>query len=583
MLNRRALLQSLAATGIGTAVFHRSITASLAQDKELTVDQIKQAEWVSDLQLTDEQREEILRSVNQTNQSLADFRSKVKLPYTVPMAVHFTPTANQSSIDSLERTAVPVVPRPVELPQSDEKIAFLPVHQLAGLIRAQKLTSVRLTKIYLGRLKKYSGMLRCVVTLMEMQALEQAKKADLEIASGNYRGPLHGIPWGAKDLIAVADVPTTWGIPYHKEQVFDYNATVAERLEQAGAVLCAKLSLGALAMGDQWFEGMTRNPWNPVQGSSGSSAGSASSVVAGLVAFTLGSETLGSILSPSIRCGASSLRPTFGRVSRDGCMPLSWSMDKIGPICRSIEDCALVFDAIHGADGKDPTARNFAFNWPSKQDLDGLKIGYAKSRRKPDDEREDLALLKSLGCELVPLNLPREIPLRPFFNIIDVEAASVFDDLLRAGETEGWNSWPVSFRNAQYISAVDYVKIQRARSLLMDEFEKLMDKIDFLVNMRDLVHTNYTGHPCAVLPVGYNYLQSGGQRPLYMEITGHLNGDERLLHFANLIQSKQTAHQKHPQLDPWLAKFDAGTLDSREEPEKKEQKKKDSAQPKSKG
>ena len=333
-------------------------------------------------------------------------------------------------------------------------------------------------------------------------ALKQARRADEEMDAGRYRGPLHGIPWGAKDLIAIPGYPTTWGIPYLRERVLEHTATVAERLEQAGAVLVAKLSLGALAQGDRWFEGMTRSPWNPKIGSSGSSAGSASATVGGLVAFSLGSETLGSILSPSIRCGASSLRPTFGRVSRDGCMPLSWSLDKIGPICRSVEDCALVFDAIHGADGRDPTAGNYPFEWPTRQNLRGMKIGYSKGRQSTD-EREDLRILKDLGCELVELSLPNSIPLRALTTIISVEAASVFDQWLREGHTEGWNTWDEDFRAAQYVSAVDYVRIQRARNLVMREFGEMMSQVDALVNMNDLVHTNLTGHPSVVMPVGY--------------------------------------------------------------------------------
>ncbi len=278
-------------------------------------------------------------------------------------------------------------------------------------------------------------------------------------------------------------------------------------------MLVAKLSLGALAMGDQWFGGKTRNPWNPVRGSSGSSAGSAAATVAGLVGFSLGSETLGSILSPCTRCGATGFRPTFGRVSRAGCMPLSWSMDKIGPICRSVEDCALVFDAIHGADGLDATANNYPFQWPLQTSVKGMKVGYGKSR-KPLAEREDLATLQELGCELVELDLPTDIPLRALTSIIDVEGASVFDQLLRNGETEGWNQWPEIFRAANQISAVDYVRFQRARTLLMLEFEQAIEGVDVLVNMRDLVHTNLTGHPSIVMPVGYREADDGGTTPV---------------------------------------------------------------------
>ncbi len=558
MLDRRNLLRSLAATGIGTALFHRSAAALLAAAEEISVDSIKQAEWITGLELTEPQREEILKNVRRTGSAMAELR-KVRLTYDVPMATQFAPTSQFRRLETVTRNAEPTEALVVLLPETEEEIAYLPVHRLSWLVRTQKISSVDLTKIYLKRLKKYSPMLRCVVTLTEELALEQAARADREIAAGRYRGPLHGIPWGAKDLIAIKGYPTSWGIPYYKDRELDTTATVAERLESAGAVLVAKLSLGALAQGDQWFGGMTRCPWNPKIGSSGSSAGSACSVVSGLVGFTLGSETLGSIISPSTRCGASALRPTFGRISRDGCMPLSWSLDKIGPICRSIEDCALVFDAIHGADGKDFTAGNFEFNWPSTKKLDHLKVGYAKSARQNDEDREELAILKDLGCELVEIELPKGLPFSALFSIIDVEAATVFDDLLRADHTEGFNTWDESFRAAQYISAVDYVRVQRSRSLLIKEFENAIAGVDVFVNMNDLVQTNFTGHPSVVMPIGYRE-RDGAKSPRPVILSGHLNDDERLLAIASKFQANVTAHLEHPDLDSWLEKFAAGEL-----------------------
>lgn len=560
MFNRRHLLKAITATGIGTAVFHRSVAAAISASNELTVDSIKQAEWITGLEMTDEQRQEILRTVQRSSDTLNELR-KFSVSPDVPMAIHFAPTSHLRQLDSVQRTATPTDSVVISLPTTEEEIAFLPVYQLSWLIRCGKLSSVELTNIYLRRLKKYGPMLRSVVTLTEEMALEQANRADDEIAQGRYRGPLHGIPWGAKDLIAIEGYPTSWGIPYFQDRELENTATVAQRLEAAGAVLVAKLSLGALAQGDKWFNGMTRCPWNPKIGSSGSSAGSASSVVAGLVGFTLGSETLGSIVSPSIRNGASALRPTFGRVSRDGCMPLSWSLDKIGPICRSIEDCALVFDAIHGADGKDQTAGNYPFQWPSRKNIRSLKVGYAKSRRQPDDEREDLKILRELGCELVEISLPTDVPVRPLISIIDIEAASVFDELLRAGHTDGWNTWDEDFRAAQYVSAVDYVKVQRTRTLLMQRFEEAIADVDVMVNMNDLIHTNFTGHPSVVMPIGYRE-REGTKSPRPIILTGHLNDDERLLAIAGVFQSKITAHQEHPPLDLWLEKFTAGTLDN---------------------
>ena len=391
-------------------------------------------------------------------------------------------------------------------------------------------------------------------------ALKQAQRADEEIKAVQYRGPLHGIPWGAKDLIAVPGYPTTWGIPQFKDRIIEGIATVARRLEDAGAVLVAKLSLGALANGDKWYGGKTRSPWYPKIGSSGSSAGSAAATVAGLVGFSLGSETLGSIVSPAIRCGASALRPTFGRVSRSGCMPLSWSLDKIGPICRSVEDCALVFNAIHGADGIDSTAGDYRFSWPSEIDISQLKIGYTKSQRRSDEARPELQILKRLGCELVEFEMPTEIPLRSLMSIIDIESATVFDELLHSGQTEGWNHWPEDFRAAQFISAVDYVRIQRTRTILMQRFEQAMSGIDAIVNVDDLVQTNFTGHPTVVLPIGFRE-RGGIKTPQPVKFTGRLYDDERLLKISHAFQGEIAAHLQQPELDFWLEKYDAGTMD----------------------
>jgi Asp-tRNA(Asn)/Glu-tRNA(Gln) amidotransferase A subunit family amidase len=566
MIDRRELLGRLATIGIGSAVFHRAISALVDGGSELDLETLKKAQWISGVTLSDDEFEEILSRVNRTQGGLAQLR-KVELSAAVPMAIHFSPIRVPPTIEEVDRVARSTATELETVPDSETELAFLPVSQLAKLIETRKVTSRQLTELYLSRLKKYAPMLRCVVNFTEELALRQADNADREIAEGHYRGPLHGIPWGAKDLIAVPGYPTTWGIPYFREREIDGIATVAKRLEEAGAVLIAKLSLGALANGDKWFEGMTRSPWNPRRGSSGSSAGSASAVVGGLVGFTLGSETLGSIISPSVRCGASSLRPTFGRVSRHGCMPLSWSLDKIGPICRSLEDCALVFQAIHGADGKDKTAGSYAFQWPSRSEVAGLKIGYRKSSRRKNEEREDLKILKNLGCELVEISLPTDIPLRPFTEIIDIEAASVFDDLLRAGETEGWNAWPQDFRAAQFVSAVDYVKIQRSRTRLMEAFEESIASVDAMVNMNDLLHTNFTGHPSVVMPVGF-VERDGTRTPRPIILTGHLHDDERLLSLGAAVQNELTAQLEQPELDRWLERFEAGTLDR--PPEKQE-------------
>ena len=566
MLNRRLLLKTLTATGIGTPVFHRALVSLQEQEEqqepELSLEQIKQAEWVSGIELTDEEREKIQRSLARTDRQLKQLRA-VDLDPSIGPPLHFQTLQPAPGNVTVRRGIGPIETAVGQLPDNPEDIAFLPVTELSGLVRTRQISSMDLTRLYLERLKKYAPMLRCVVNLTENLAMKQAQRADAEIAAGRYRGPLHGIPWGAKDLIAVPGYPTTWGIPYLKDQMLDAKATVAQRLEDAGAVLVAKLSLGALAMGDKWFEGMTRNPWNARVGSSGSSAGSASATVAGLVGFSIGSETLGSILSPSTRCGASGHRPTFGRVSRHGCMPLSWTMDKIGPICRSVEDCALVFAAIHGSDGRDPTVGDYPFVWPPPVDFSGMRVGIRKSRREVE-EREDVALLKKLGCEIVPCELPNKISPWLLTNIINVEGASVFDQLLRDGHTDGWNRWTDIFRCANYISAVDYLRYQRARTRLMHEFEEFFADFDVLFNMRDLGHTNLTGHPSVVIPRGYRDGEGPARTPETAVFTGHLGQDDRLLAFARAYQNLVDAHMQRPPLDEWLQRFEDGTLDEKQ-------------------
>ena len=571
VLHRRRILQILAGTGIGSPLFHRAITAMMDEQDPLTIDSLKRAEWITNAPLDDDQRTAILNAVNRNQQQFTALRTLPLDPATPP-ALFFQTVAKPPSEIKITRNAQPIENAVGLRPNCDEQIAFLPVTELSSLIRSRKISSVELTKLYLDRIKKYGPMLRCTVTTTDELAMRQAEKADAEITAGVYRGPLHGIPWGAKDLISIPGYPTTWGIPHFKERVLEDTATVAARLAQAGAVLVAKLSLGALAMGDMWYGGKTRNPWNPKTGSSGSSAGSASATAAGLVGFSLGSETLGSITSPAKQCGVTGFRPTFGRVSRHGCMPLSWSMDKIGPICRSVEDCALVFDSIHGADGHDATATDRPFQWPTKQTVAGLKIGYQRSSRNADRPRPELEILKGLGCELVELGPPPEFEnYRTLATIINVEGASVFDTLLRDGHTEGWNAWESIFHSAQFVTAVDYLRLQRLRTQLMKDFEDYIRPVDALVNVFEIFHTNLAGHPSIVLPREFRELRrGGGHRPIPVTLTGHLNDDERLLFLAHQFQNQLSAHLKRPELDNWLAQFEAGDLDPKPETESPE-------------
>jgi Asp-tRNA(Asn)/Glu-tRNA(Gln) amidotransferase A subunit family amidase len=407
--------------------------------------------------------------------------------------------------------------------------------------------------LYLARLKRYDPLLKCVVTLTEDLALQQAARADRELAAGKTRGPLHGIPWGAKDLIAYPGYPTTWGATPFKGRVLDVTASVAARLEEAGAVLVAKLSLGALAQGDLWFGGRTRSPWDPRSGSSGSSAGSASAAAAGLVGFAIGSETLGSIISPCRACGATGLRPTFGRVSRHGCMTLSWSMDKLGPIARSVQDCALVFDAIHGADGQDWAAVDQPFTWPTSINLTDLKIGYIEERNRPADEREELRVLRHLGFELVPMTLPDHLPIRAVTLMLGTEAAAVFDELTRKHITEGLNTWPATFRQGQFVPAVEYLRAARVRTKLLHAMAERMAKVDlYVASGPDLPITNLTGHPSVVFPLGFHD-RNGRSVPGSVTLTGRLFDESTLLAVAHAIQQATGHHLRRPALERFLA------------------------------
>lgn len=445
---------------------------------------------------------------------------------------------------------------------SVDELAFATVAQLAELVRTRKVSSVELTKMYLSRLKKYGDKLLCVVTLTEDLAMQQAEAADREIKSGKYRGPLHGIPCGVKDLFATKGIKTTWGAEPYKDQLIDYDSTVVERLREAGAVLVAKLSMGALAMGGRWFKGMTRNPWQPeetVQGSSGSSAGSASATSAGLVGFSIGTETLGSIVSPSSRCGVAGLRPTYGRVSRYGAMGLSWTMDKIGPICRSMEDCALVLAAIHGPDGHDLTVEDLPFDWNPDRPLAQMKIGYIKAEFEQgnNEERkkmyqEALDALRKAGANLQPFELPNFDP-QSLRIILNAEAAAAFDDITRDGRVnqlsgQSPNDWPNSFRTARFIPAVEYIRAQRARTLLMREMDKLMANWDVFVTPApgsgSLLVTNLTGHPAAVVPCGFiNNL------PQAIMFTGNLYDEAAPARVALAYERATEWHKKYPKLD----------------------------------
>ncbi|MDH4037933.1 MAG: amidase [Candidatus Krumholzibacteria bacterium] len=445
-------------------------------------------------------------------------------------------------------------PRKVKRPANLEDVAFWPVADLAELIRTKQVTSVELTTMYLARLKRYGPALECVVSLTEERAMDAARRADAEIARGKYRGPLHGMPYGAKDLLAVEGTKTTWGAMPYRDQTIDDTATVIRKLDEAGAVLVAKTTLGALAWGDVWFGGRTRNPWNTEKGSSGSSAGSASATAAGLVPFAIGTETWGSIVSPSTVCGTTGLRPTFGRVSRAGAMALSWSMDKIGPICRSVEDCAIVFQAIRGADGIDPAVVDGPFAYRPDVKLADLRIGFVKSMFEedyPNRERDNATLekLRALGATLTPIELPA-MDASPLGCILSAEAAAAFDDLTRSNRDDLMvrqikNAWPNTFRAARFIPAVEYIQANRIRTELMREMEKL--PVDVYITPSfggdNLLITNLTGHPCVVLPNGFD--EDG--EPTSITFMGRLYGDATVLAVARAYQEATDFHTRHPQ------------------------------------
>src|SRR5262245_30476785 len=542
--DRRQLMATLAALGIGSTVFQRALVAQVPKEGAISEEMIKEAEWVSGIKLTDADRKAIVGRINPSQAAFGRLR-KVPTPNDVPPAFAFIPSA--APAESGPRGSVEPISNTVpKKPESSDDLAFLPVTALSQLVRTRAVSSTDLTKLYLERLKKFDPALKCVVSLTDELALKQADKADREMAAGRYRGPLHGIPWGAKDLIAYPGYKTTWGAGPYKDQTLDTKATVARKLEDAGAVLVAKLTLGALAQGDQWFGGQTRNPWYVKLGSSGSSAGSASAAVAGLVGFAIGSETLGSIISPCTRCGASGLRPTFGRVSRHGCMTLAWTMDKLGPICRSIEDCALVLGAIHGADGLYSAAGVRPCRWPVPLVLRTLQVGYIEGK-KDVKERNELQVLKDLGVKLVPIKLPDKYPVETS-TILNAESAAAFDDLTRQGVSEGIGSWAVTFRMGQFIPAVEYIRANRVRTLLMREMESVFEHVDLYIGGADLAITNLTGHPTAVLPNGFAKMKDA-EVPTAITFTGRLFGETELLAVAHAYQQATEHHLKRPPME----------------------------------
>lgn len=509
------------------------------------------AERLAGLSFTEAERDSAAEGVLTTLQGIKQMR-QYDLPNATAPALHFSPLPPNFVPKPGTSTTHWNLPTDVQRPSDASELAFMTLPELAALLRSRQLTSVELTRLYLERLKRYGDTLACVITLTEERAMASARRADAELDAGIYRGVLHGIPYGAKDLLAVQGYPTTWGAMPYREQQFEYDATVIQKLDQAGAVLIAKLTLGALAWGDVWFDGTTRNPWNLRQGSSGSSAGSAAATAAGLVGFAIGTETWGSIVSPATRCGVSGLRPTFGRVSRHGAMALSWSMDKIGPMCRSAVGCAMVFDAIRGADGIDLAVQDFPFGFDARQqEVSTLKVGYLSALFDAEADKDVLETLRKMGVEPEPVALPDALPVGEISFILTVEAAAAFDELTRSNRDsllvrQIKNAWPNVFREGRYVPAVEYVQANRHRSRLIAETHRQFSNYDVIISPsfggNQLLLTNLTGHPCVVVPNGFN--EAG--TPTSISFLGNLFDEESPLRLAAAYQRATSFAEKHP-------------------------------------
>ena len=579
-LNRRTFVKLIPALGVATAVTpHLELISALAQTPSptptvspspspspspaplrVTKEMMRGAEQLIGLELTDAQKQMALQNLN-SNLDRYETLRKINVPLDTEPATLFHPALPGKKFTG---KIFPFKFSKSEKPnfRTVEDLAFATVPQLADLLRNRRVSSIDLTRMYIARLKRYGPKLNCTVTLTEELALVQAAEADREIKQGKYRGPLHGIPWGAKDLFATKGTRTTWGAEPFRDQMIHYDATLVTRLRDAGAVLVAKLSMGALAQGGRWFQGMTRNPWQVEEdrvGSSGSSAGPASATAAGLVGFSIGTETLGSIISPSSRCGVVGLRPTYGRVSRFGAMGLSWTMDKIGPICRGVEDCAAALHATYGPDEKDLTVGASPFNWSPDTPLNRLRIGYLKTEfdQQQDAERKTiyqvaLDALRNAGAKLEPIELPK-FSTAALRIILVSEAAAAFDDITRSGEINQLSGqepgdWPNSFRSARFIPAVEYIRAQRARTLLMREMDALMSSWDVFVSpapaSASLLITNLTGHPAVCVPCGF--LKGLPQSIMF---TGGLYDEGAPLRVALAFERATDWHTMHPTLN----------------------------------
>jgi Asp-tRNA(Asn)/Glu-tRNA(Gln) amidotransferase A subunit family amidase len=560
-LRRRSFLAFCGGAGVATTLFPGALWAQSDEGRaEITAEMIDHAAALAGLSFSEADRVRMLDGIRANLGRYGDIRA-LRIDQSVPPPLYFNPAVPGQQFSELQGPFIPSSRGDVRRPVNLEEVAFWPVTDLAVLIETGQVKPTELTRMYIDRIKRYDPVLRAVITLTEARAMEQALTADADIATGRYRGTLHGIPWGAKDLLAVRDYRTTWGFKAYENQVIDMDATVVERLDAAGAILIAKLSTGEIARGDQWLGIQTKNPWKTDEGSGGSSAGPGSATSAGLVGFAIGTDTSGSILGPSRTCGITGLRPTFGRVSRHGVMPVCWSLDKVGPMCRSVEDCAIVFAAVAGPDGHDLAVVDKAFNWDASASIADLRVGYvataferdAETDRDADalaNDRATLAKLRELGVNPVPVDLPEHADMDELQMLL-VDEAAAFDELVLDGGIEYFRQdidepEDMLMRVARLHPAVEYLQIQRRRMLLMQGMARLFDGIDVLVSPFDgspeQSATSLTGHPAVAIQNGFD--REG--RPTGIKFVGQLYGEGRALLLAKAYQDATGFHLRHP-------------------------------------
>ena len=536
------------------AVCVMPMTMAFAQDS-VTLSQIAGAEKMFGLSFTGAKRDSMTGILTDKIKTYTYLHAQ-NLSNDIPLPLWFNPLLPGMVVPGKQMPVQFNIPDQVVLPADRNQLAFYSIPQLASLIKYRKISSEQLTRFFLDRLKKYAPVLHCAIEITEDIAISQARRADAEIAKGMYRGPLHGIPYGIKDLFAVEGTHTTWGTPPYKNQVVNRTSFVAMQLQKAGAVLIAKLSLGELAMDDVWFGGLTRNPWDTARGSGGSSAGSASATAAGLVPFAIGTETYGSIVDPSMRCGVTGLRPSYGSVARTGGMTLAWSSDKIGPICRSAEDAAIVFYYIHGADKQDASSINAAFNYTGLVNMKKLKVAYISNYidTLPENspEKQTLKAVREMGVQLIPIHFPDSLHGDEILSlIIGVESAAAFDVLTRSSRDDEMvqqnkDRWPNTFRTSRFVPAVEYINACRMRYLIMKKMDPVIDGYDIIITPPEtgdqLAITNLTGNPSVTLPNGF--LPNG--LPAGISFIGKHFGEAELLAFAKAYQQHTGFQLKHP-------------------------------------